>query len=206
MVTTLLHSALLSALESCVNHVLALDPAAQKKLQPLAGKILRIHCERPDICVNIMVCEDQLLLTSNADFNADASIHGKLASLLKLLAARDTSRLREDGIVIQGDTGLINALQGIFSNMDVDWEFRLSKIIGDIPTQLLSDSLDAGKSFLKQSGRNLRQDVDDYLHEESRLFPSSVQLDRFYRSIDSLRLRVDRLQARTSRLQSRLTP
>ena len=57
MVTTLVNTALLNALESCVNQLLALDARAGKRLAALTGKVLRVECTAPAIAVNIMVCD-----------------------------------------------------------------------------------------------------------------------------------------------------
>lgn len=202
MVTTLLQTALLAALETALNQAIALDPAAGNALGRLSGKMLRIQCTRPALAANVMVTDRGLQLGASDEIPADATVSGPPLALLKRLLTRDTDNLREDGIVIGGDTALVNALQEIFTDLDVDWEYRLSKVIGDIPTQLLSDGITSTSAFLKRTGENVVQDVDDYLHEEKKLFPDAVQLQGFYRRIDALRLRVDRLQARTAALQS----
>jgi ubiquinone biosynthesis accessory factor UbiJ len=202
MLTTLLHSAILSSMESCLNQVLSMDTLAQKKLEPLSGKILRVHCELPSLLINIMVSDGRLFLTSSDELTPDTIIRGNATALAKLLAKRKTADFRKDGIVITGNVGLLTALQEILQNIDLDWEYQISKLIGDLPTQALSDSLSAAGKFTRQSRDNLQRDVDDYLHEEKKIFPSAVELKSFYQSVDNLRLRVDRLESRTRRISS----
>ena len=80
-------------------------------------------------------------------------------------------------------------------------EYELSKIIGDIPTQAVSDSLTIARKFTNKTKQRVIQDVDTYLHDETKAFPSIAEVTGFYQSIDALRLRVDRLQSRVDRLQ-----
>lgn len=203
MVTTLINAALLSTLETCLQQVLALDPAAGKKLAALSGNVLRIHCDLPAITADLVVSDDRLLLLQGGDVPADTEIRGSAAALLRLLAKRNTASLKADGVVITGDAGLLDSLRKILQDLDVDWEYRLSNVIGDVPTQTISDTLAAAGRFTRQAGANLRQDIDDYLHEEKKLFPAAAELERHYAGIDALRLRVDRLAARLRKLESR---
>ncbi len=202
MLASLFHSAILSSMETCLNQVLSMDTLARKKLEALSGKILRVHCDLPNLVINIMVCDDRLVLSSSEEFKADTIIHGTATALAKLLVKKKSADLRKDGIVITGNVGLLTSLQEILQNIDLDWEYQISKLIGDLPTQALSDSFSAAGKFTRQSRDNLKKDIDDYLHEEKKIFPSAVELKSFYQSVDKLRLRVDRLEARTTRISS----
>ena len=179
-----------------------MDTPARKKLEPLSGKLLRVQCDLPSLLINITVCDDRLLLSSTKEGKPDTIIRGKATALAKLLVKRKTADLRKDGVVITGNVGLLTALQEILQNIDLDWEYQISKLIGDVPTQALSDSFSAAGKFSRQSRDNLQKDIDDYLHEEKKLFPSSVEVKSFFQSVDNLRLRVDRLDSRTKRISS----
>jgi len=202
MLASLFHSAILSSMETFLNQALSMDTLARKKLEPLSGKLLRVHCDSPNLAINIMVCDDRLTLSSNEEFKADTIIRGTATALTKLLVKRKTADLRKDGIVITGNVGLLTSLQEILQNIDLDWEYQISKLIGDVPTQALSDSFSAVGKFTRQSRDNLQKDIDDYLHEEKKIFPSAVELKSFYKRVDSLRLRVDRLDSRARRISS----
>jgi len=65
--------------------------------------------------------------------------------------------------------------------------------------------LENSQEYAARAGRNLQQDIDDYLHEERQLLPTASQVKSFEDFVDNLRLRVDRLRARVSRLETPTT-
>jgi len=198
----LFSTAILSAAETFLNGLLTLDPPTPARLAKLSGKTLRVQCQLPAMNLNLLVSGGRILLLGGDGGSADATVSGKAHALLKLLVNKESAGWREDGIVISGDTGFLDDLQQILFGLDVDWEYQLSRFIGDIPTQAISDSVTGTKNFVRKSADSLRDDMDAWLHEEKRLFPDRTELEGFYRAVDNLRLRVDRLEARTLRLQS----
>ena len=202
MVNSLFQSTIYSIIETGLNQALALDPATRKQIAMLSGKCMSIHCQSPDLLLNVLVCEQNLSLSGNEALQADITITGNASALIKLLLTRHTSSLKHDGIIITGDAGLLTRFQKILQNLDMDWEYQLSKFIGDIPTQFAHESIHSAGQFAKKARHNLQEDLDNYLHEEARLFPSMAELTDFYKSVDALRLRVDRLNSRILKLQS----
>ena len=196
----LFNTAILSAIETFLNGLLSMDPATPARLEKLSGKTLRVQCEFPAMTLNLLVSGERILLMGGNDGSANATVSGRAPALLKLLARKSTAQLRDDGVVIGGDTGFLIDLQQILANLDVDWEYQLSRFIGDIPTQAISDGIAGTQKFARQAAGNLRDDIDAWLHEEKQLFPDRMELEGFYRAVDNLRLRVDRLEARTRRL------
>ncbi len=196
----LFHTAFLAAAETFLNGLIALDPAMPSKLAPLAGKTLRVECTVPPASFNMLVCQKSILLMQGEADTATATVQGSAATLLGMLAGNDPAAQRNNRTAISGDTAFLQSLQDVLANLDVDWEYQLSKVIGDIPTQAVSDSLAGTREFARQSAANMRDDLDAWLHEEKKLFPDASQLETFYKAVDRLRLRVDRLEARTNSL------
>jgi ubiquinone biosynthesis protein UbiJ len=206
MVASLVHSALLFSMETCINQVLSLDAGARNKLESISGKSLRVHIEKPLLEFTLLIGDGAVHLHQDANsgesLEVDTTISGKASSIFKLLIKRDAHNLHEDSIVITGNTSLLESMQNIFQELDIDWEYELSKTIGDIPTQAVSDSLASARQFTNKTKQKVIQDVDTYLHDETKAFPSIEEVTGFYHSIDSLRLRVDRLQSRVDKLQT----
>jgi ubiquinone biosynthesis protein UbiJ len=205
MVVNLVQSALLYSMETCINQVLSLDVEARKKLQNISGKALRVHIEKPQFTFTLLI-NDEGTIHSHQDKSSykspvvETTISGKASSIFKLLIKRDTHSLHADGIVITGNTSLIESLQTIFQDLDLDWEYELNKFVGDIPTQAVSDSLKGAIKAANNTKQSVIQNVDEYLHDETKTFPSKTEATDFYHSIDALRLRVDRLQSKVDKL------
>ncbi len=198
----LLLSSVLSSAELILNKALMLDPASKQKLVNLRGKIFTINCTKPECSIIFTVLDDGFLLSPVTVDEADAEISASADALLKLLLAKDKNNLiRNADIQLKGDVSSIQELQAILFELDIDWEYQLSKGIGDIPTQTLSSSLDILKSFISNSAESLTTDIDEYIHEEKNIVPTITELENFFQRIDQLRLRIDRTESRIDNLE-----
>lgn len=193
----LLQTALLMPAELALNGLLGFDAATPARLQNLQGKTLAVHVSQPRFVVYIGVTNKGLHLSSVFDGEPDASLHGSIPALLKLLAkGSGITNLHASDVELRGNTGFVQQLQSLLLHLDIDWEFQLSRIIGNLPTSLISSGVNQAAAFAKQSGSRLRQNLQDYLAEESDLLPRAHELEAHYAAINELVLRVDRLQAR----------
>jgi ubiquinone biosynthesis protein UbiJ len=123
--------------------------------------------------------------------------------MLRLLTDRsDTRSLVNPAIQISGDVEFVQSVYRLFAAMEIDWQEPLSQVIGDVPVQGLQQLFDGLRSFTRKTADSARRNLDEYLHEESRLVPPLHQVEAFDQGLDDLRLRLDRLQARVQRLAS----
>lgn len=197
----LLQSALLLPLETTINGVLALDTASKARLLRLAGRTLALHATQPQMTLYISIRNTGLHLSTIHEGASAASLHGASSALLGLLLRREhIDNLRDKNVELRGATAFVQELQALLLDLDIDWEYQLSKLIGDIPTQTLASGLREAGAFIRKTGYRLREDVSTYLHEESGVLPSATELEGFYQDLAKLRLRVDRLQARIEQL------
>jgi ubiquinone biosynthesis protein UbiJ len=88
-------------------------------------------------------------------------------------------------------------------DVDVDWEFQLGKFIGDIPTHVFSTGLKQSSDFIRSTGFRIKQNLQDYLAQETSFFPKAHELENFYATVTELTLRVDRLQAKVENYKNR---
>lgn len=202
MPLNLLLSAALSGAEAILNKTLELDPLSKKKLLKLQGKIFSVKCTSPEIFIFITIHEEGFLLSPVIADLAEAEISASANELLKLLFAKDKSNIiRNNNVQIKGDITDIQELQEIIFDLDINWEYQLSKFIGDVPTQSLSNGLDLLKNFITKTAESIKTDVDEYIHEEAKMIPTTHELEDFYYRIDALRLRLDRNHARLTKLE-----
>lgn len=202
MSLALLHNSLLLPFELMLNGVLALDAASRARLQGLEGNTLAVHATQPALSVYVSVRGGRISLSAIHEGPETASLRGPASALLALLAqgARVDS-LHAHNLELRGDTAFVQSLQSLLRDLDVDWEYQVSRVLGDIPTQALADGLRGAGAQLRRTGTRLREDLDDYLHEEAGLLPGAAALEAFYRDIAELKLRAERLEARLAQLQ-----
>jgi ubiquinone biosynthesis protein UbiJ len=195
-------SALLLPVELAINGVLALDAATKLRLAALDGGTLGVHSTQPSANVFIKVQGNRLHLSALHEGGETASLHGPAAALLGLLLRREpTESLHASKVELRGDTAFVQQLQALLRDLDIDWEYHLSKLVGDIPTQAAADTMRKADAELRRAGTRMRENVSEYLFEESGMLPHADELDAFYRDIADLKLRADRVQARLDALQ-----
>ena len=187
---------LIAGIESALNRYVALDPQALNRFSALDGKVIAIEILGLNQTISLFPSADGFLLLSDFDGEADATISGSPAALVKLVARDEKETLFSGEVQVSGDTRLANKFSQLLSQLDIDWEEILAQNIGDIAAHKLTNVLKGVNSWIKRSGHSFSMDVGEYLQEEARLSPSNAELRQFINQVDELRESVDRLTAR----------
>ncbi len=203
----MLRQALLASAEQGLNRVLRLDPTALPRLARLAGRIIEIDCSAPAMQLFVLVEEDGLRLASSWTADADCRLRAPASSLVRLLVSRQkTAVLHEPQVSIDGDSGVLMSLAEVLQDLELDWEYEASRWLGPVGAQLLGTGVRTPTRWLRESGDSLRQDLADYLTEESRALVGQQEAEARFSEIDDLKLALDRLEARIERLAHNLAP
>jgi ubiquinone biosynthesis accessory factor UbiJ len=200
----LLQTALLMPAELALNGLLRLDAATAARLQTLQGKTLAVFITQPAFVLYVSVNANGLHLSPVFEAEPDASLHGSIPALMKLLTkGASVGNLYGTNVELRGNTSFVQQLQNLLLDLDVDWQFQLSRLIGNLPTSLISSGIGQVAGFARNSGEKFRQNLRDYLAEESTLLPRAHELEAHYAAINALALRIDRLQARVELFSAR---
>ena len=197
----------LKPLEAAINGYLSLDPELPAKLGAFAGKVLCLEFKGTGLKLYMRVQHASIRLASDIEGDADAVISGSPAAMLKLGLHEDAAPLlfaRE--VVISGDTRFGRQFRKLLTDMDIDWEEQLSRVIGDVASHQAMRSLDAILQWGKRAAASLADDAGEYLSEESRDTVAEAELRQFCEQVDELRDDTERLQARINRLRSNDSP
>ena len=180
------------------------DPETAHQLRKLGEKNIVVGLT--DLNLKTLVTIDAGVIELS-DFKEDendkshASIQANVISLLQIAMGADYHTFVNKGSVkIDGDADLVNQLRTIFTEIDFDWEEIVAKYFGDgvaYQTGLVAKKV---KDYKTRSFENFRLDVSEYLREESRILPTQIELDHFYKEIDTLSADIDRIEARARRL------
>ena len=210
----LLHGALESA-EQLINPLLKRDAAALEQLAAIAGKVVRVRCTQPEIALLIWPSAQGLHFELDrssareeieADLEVDAGVEGSLNDFARFMLAgnRREALLFEGALTLRGDTGLVRKLQQITSTLDLDLAAVSEKVIGVVPTALLSAPLSGLARWRDGLGKNAMQDWQEYLQYELALLPPEAEQKGFSDGVLGVRRSVDRLNARVERLQQQV--
>jgi ubiquinone biosynthesis protein UbiJ len=203
----MLLTGLLAGVELGLNRVLAMDSTALPRLARLSGQVIAVECLTPNLQLFILPSASGLQLAAQWAGDADCHLRAPAASLLRLATSKDkTSILHSLEVSLDGDSTALLALAGILQDLELDWEYELSRWLGPVGSQLLSGHLRSRVSWTSQTLDSLRLNLADYLSEESRSLVGQREADARFAELDQLKLSLDRLDARIERLAQRHKP
>ncbi|SFA79103.1 ubiquinone biosynthesis accessory factor UbiJ [Azotobacter beijerinckii] len=194
-------TALLAGAEHGLNRLLRLDGTALPRLARLAGRVLEVRCTAPELTLYLLPNADGLRLAGHWLGEADCILRAPAASLLHLAGSRrKTAILHGPEVSLEGDSATLLALAEILQDLELDWEYELSRWLGPLAAPLLAGSLQHAARWSGQSLASLRQNLADYLAEESHTLVGRHEAEARFAEVDDLRLAMDRLEARIARL------
>ncbi len=196
---------LIITLETALNQYLSLDDNASQFLTPLAGKIIAITIEPFNETVYLCPTPDKIQCLENITGEVDTTMSGTLTALgLMSISANPMRSIYQGEIKIDGDTDVGRKFQTLFDKLELNWEKKLARYIGDNLAHNLGQLAYQGKNWTRETLATFKLNAIEFLTEETRDLPAKPEADSFYRQVDTLRMDYDRLAARTARLHSQL--
>jgi ubiquinone biosynthesis protein UbiJ len=196
---------LLASVEHGINRVLRLDSTALPRLERLSGKVIAIDCRNPAFRLFILPSDEGLMLAPHWEVDADCTLRAPAASLIRLGLSQDkTAVLHGPDVEIDGDSSALLELFGILQDLELDWEFELSRWLGPVASTLLGDHLRSRARWSSESFATMSRNVADYLSEESRTLVGKHEAEARFSELDQIKLDLERLEARFERLAQSL--
>lgn len=203
----MLVTAALATAELGINRLLSLDSTALIRLAKLQGKVLAIHASSPAFTLYLLPHDQGIRLATRWEAPADCTLTAPVSRLLNLALSRHkTEALHSEDFDLDGDSGLFMELASILQSLDLDWEYQLGKWFGPVASGLLGGHLRSRAGWARDSAESLRQDLADYLAEESRQLVGEAEAQARFREIDDLKLALERAEARVELITSRSEP
>jgi ubiquinone biosynthesis protein UbiJ len=178
-------------------------------LQALHNKVVKIVLTGTPLAIYLTGTATGLQFETvddtNRDRHVDTVITGTPIRLLHMTLSRENRQaFFADDVTIEGNLELGRQVTHLFDQLDIDWEEHLSALIGDVPAHQLARTVRKIRAFGKATLDTLKQNVNEYVHEEINLFPASEALRDFFQDVDDLRMDVDRLEAKLKHLHQTL--
>ena len=201
----MLLSGLLASVESGVNRILRLDSTALARMRPLTGKVIAVECASPALHLFILPSDEGLLLAAQWAADADCTLRAPASSLLHLALSKDkTAVLHSPQVDLEGDSHVLMELAAILQDLELDWEFELSRWIGPVATALIAGHVRSRANWYQHGFASLNQNLAEYLSEEARTLVGEREAQARFNELDQLKLDLDRLEARVERLSRSL--
>ena len=193
-----------AVVEKALNAYLKLDGEAFDNSQLLRDKIILLHITGLAIDLYSVVGSEDIQVLGEYAGTPDATISGSLGSLVRLGTSEDSaSAMLESDVEISGDLRVAEGFSRLLSEASIDWEELLSKLIGDIPAYQTGSTVRKGNEWVAQTADAMKQNVAEYLSEESRMVPAKAEVKGFMEEVDVIRMDADRLEARIKLLEAK---
>jgi len=177
-----------------INRLLRQNSWALARLQPFAGKTLRVECF--PFTLLFSVGDNGEAIAAAPDGTPDITTRLTPGILLRL-AARDETVWND--IAVEGDAAFAAALNGIARHLRWDVEEDLSRVFGDIAAHRMVDTGRKLANWGQQGADNLARSFTEYWTEERPLIATRADVEQFNREVDALRDDVARLEKRVER-------
>jgi len=188
---------LLQPVARVLNRNIRESTAANELCRRLEGKVIAIRVRDTALSSYLEIRDGALRLTTDHDAEPDVVISGSIVTLA-LMAGEDS--IRDGSLDLTGDAATAQAFQRLLGHAKPDVEEQLSGILGDAAAHGLGELARGFGRWARDARSIMRDNVREYLQEESRDVPSRNEVDRFAKDVGRLRDDVDRLAARVARL------
>ena len=196
---------LLASVEHGINRALRMDSTALPRLGRLSGRVIAVDCRNPSLQLFILPSDEGLLLAANWEADADCTLRAPASSLLQLALSQDKSAvLHGPDVDLDGDSGVLLELVGVLQDLELDWEYELSRWLGPVASTLLGGHLRSRARWTQEVLSSVSQNLADYLSEESRTLVGLREAEARFSEIDRIKLDLERLKARFERLSQSL--
>lgn len=172
---------------------------ARELCAQLDGKVIAIRVRDTALAGYFEIADGAVELHTEHDGDADVAITGSIVTLA-LMAGEDS--IRDGSLDLAGDAATAQRFQQLLEHAKPDIEEELSTFIGDAAAHTLGEFARAFGRWARDARSTMRDNIREYLQEESREVPSRYEVDRFSRDVGKLRDDVDRLAARIERFTS----
>ncbi|ATW42600.1 SCP2 sterol-binding domain-containing protein [Glaesserella parasuis] len=185
----------LGALETAFNHLIERSPQTSSMLRKLAGKILKIQLNQPNIILFVIFSENCADWLANYEGEVDCAVSLDATALPKLA---DKSKLSElinnKTLILTGDIQVLQHFSQLLDELEKDPAELLSRFIGDVPAQASTDFAKGIFTKVKNQFVQDSQHLVDNLTNERPVLVHRLQVVDFCDQVKELEQQAVRLE------------
>lgn len=195
---------LLKPLATLANRQIRMKTPARELAEELQGSVVGIRVKNTALAMYFHVLDGEITVTGDFDGVPDAVITGSLLTLAQMAGQSGESAVRDGSLELSGDAALAQSFQQLLWHARPDIEEELSGVIGDVAAHSIGELARSVTDWSREAGNTLRQNLSEFLQEESRAVPSRYEADRFRDDVETIRDDVARLEARLELLEQHM--
>ncbi len=193
---------LLRPLTRLINRRIAMTTPARELCEQLEGKVIAVRVRNTALAMYVRVDASELALLGSYDSEPDAAITGSLLTLAQIGGESGEAAVREGSLELTGDAAVARDFQRLLRYGKPDLEEELSGLVGDVAAHEIGRFARRLGRWGQEARETMRQNLSEYLQEESRALPTRFEVEEFRERVEALRDDAARLHARLERLES----
>lgn len=190
---------ILSAQEAILNRYLKLDPESKEHFRRLSGRVVKI--EWGPFNYYWLFKSDSIYLCKDYNGPVDLILRGSTFDFLRMAFIKKDKALTDIPLQVLGDMEFGKQFREFFSNLEIDYEEQLSKIVGDATAYPIMQVLKTINLWASRNMESLSENLTNYLQREMNWLVSDEELQFFFSDVDELRDDCARLEARIKMLE-----
>lgn len=194
-----LESVLLPVAKLLNKNIQASTPA-RELCGKLSARVVAVRVRDTALSMYFTIGDDTVELTTASDSEPDVILTGSLLTLARMAGQSGEGAIRAGSLDLTGDAETARAFQRLLAFARPDIEEELSGFVGDVAAHRLGEIARGIGRWGRGVRSTMRDNIREYLQEESRSLPSRYEVERFAKDVDVLRDDVDRLAARVEKL------
>ena len=194
-----LESVLLPVAKLLNKNIQASTPA-RELCGKLSARVVAVRVRDTARSMDVTISDDTVELTTASDSEPDVILTGSLLTLARMAGQSGEGAIRAGSLDLTGDAETARAFQRLLAFARPDIEEELSGLVGDVAAHRLGEIARGIGRWGRRVRSTMRDNIREYLQEESRSLPSRYEVERFAKDVDVLRDDVDRLAARVEKL------
>ena len=181
-----------------LNRQIRAKTPAREICRDLDGQVVALRVRDTGLAVYFQVGPDELELVPAVE-EPDLVITGSVLAFGRMAAGSGEAEIRAGGIELVGRAETAQQFHRLMAFAKPDLEEELSGIVGDAAAHGIGDIARNIGRWSRDAGKTARQNITEYLQEESRAVPSRYEFDKFTQQVGELRDDIERLAARIAR-------
>jgi ubiquinone biosynthesis protein UbiJ len=192
---------LLKPITAMINRQIEAKTPARELCEELADRALAVRVDNTALSVYLVVTDGTLQIAATPIDDPDVIITGSLISLARLAGPAGEDLIRDGVVEITGDAIVAHRFQKLLSYGRPDLEEEISAVVGDVAAHGIGEFARSLGAWGREASDTMRQNLGEYLQEESRVAPSRYEVNVFRDEVETLRDDVARFDARLKKLE-----
>ena len=192
---------LLRPAAAMINRQIAAKTPARQLCEELAGRTLAIRVDKSALSVYMVVTDRALQIATTPVDEPDVIVSGSLISLARLAGPAGEELIRDGVVEITGDAVVAQRFQKLLRYGRPDLEEEISSVVGDVAAHGIGEFARGLGEWGRGASDTMRQNIGEYLQEESRVAPSRYEVNALRDAVETLRDDVARFDARLTKLE-----